>query len=84
MVRLNAAGIDALLDDRGLRPGVMFAELDLLGIPHRLVVGDRGLAAGEIEHKSRATQKVQMLLVESAVDFMRAQIAAPPPRAANR
>ena len=75
---LNAAGIDALLDDRGLRPGVMFAELDLLGIPHRLVVGDRGLAAGEIEHKSRATQKVQMLLVESAVDFMRAQIAAPP------
>lgn len=80
---LNAAGIDALLDDRDLRPGVMFAELDLLGIPHRLVVSERGLADGEIEHKSRAGGKPQRIPIATAVEFMRAQIAAPRPPAAG-
>ena len=43
------AGIDTLLDDRDERPGVMFADMDLIGIPHRLVIGERGLAEGKIE-----------------------------------
>ena len=50
---LAAAGVDVLLDDRGERPGVMFADLELIGIPHRITVGDRGLAAGNVEYQAR-------------------------------
>jgi prolyl-tRNA synthetase len=49
----NAAGIDAVLDDRGLRPGAMFADIELIGIPHRVVVSERGLAAGTFEYRAR-------------------------------
>jgi prolyl-tRNA synthetase len=47
------AGIDVLLDDRGERPGVMFADLELIGIPHRITIGDRGLKEGRVEYQSR-------------------------------
>ena len=50
---LVAAGVDVLLDDRGERPGVMFADLELIGIPHRITVGDRGLTAGNVEYQGR-------------------------------
>jgi prolyl-tRNA synthetase len=50
---LAAAGVDALLDDRGERPGVMFADLELIGIPHRITVGDRGLKDGNVEYQGR-------------------------------
>ena len=50
---LNAAGIDAVLDDRGLRPGAMFADIELIGIPHRVVVSGRGLEAGAFEYRAR-------------------------------
>ncbi len=50
---LNAAGIDTALDDRGLRPGQMFAEVELIGIPHRVVVSERSLAAGTFEYRAR-------------------------------
>jgi prolyl-tRNA synthetase len=50
---LNAAGIEACLDDRGLRPGQMFADIELIGIPHRVVVSERGLAAGSFEYRGR-------------------------------
>ncbi|MEK9939470.1 MAG: His/Gly/Thr/Pro-type tRNA ligase C-terminal domain-containing protein, partial [Methylotenera sp.] len=50
---LLAAGVDVLLDDRGERPGVMFAEADLMGIPYRFVIGERGLAEGNVEFKAR-------------------------------
>ena len=43
---LNAAGVDTCLDDRGLRPGAMFADIELIGIPHRIVVSERGVQAG--------------------------------------
>ncbi len=55
------AGIDVLLDDRGERPGVMFAEADLMGIPHRLVIGERGLAEGLVEYKARTSAEAQSL-----------------------
>jgi prolyl-tRNA synthetase len=50
---LNAAGIETCLDDRGLRPGSMFADIELIGIPHRVVVSERGLAAGTFEYRAR-------------------------------
>ena len=51
--QLNAAGIDTVLDDRGLRPGAMFADIELIGIPHRVVVSGRGLEAGTFEYRAR-------------------------------
>lgn len=50
---LNAAGFDTVLDDRGLRPGAMFADIELIGIPHRVVVSERGLEAGTFEYRRR-------------------------------
>jgi prolyl-tRNA synthetase len=58
---LNAAGIDSVLDDRGLRPGSMFADIELIGIPHRVVVSERGLAAGSFEYRARATTESENL-----------------------
>jgi prolyl-tRNA synthetase len=51
---LAARGVDVLLDDRGLRPGPMFADIELIGIPHRIVVSERGLAAGTFEYRRRS------------------------------
>lgn len=53
--QLTAAGIDVLFDDRGLRPGVAFADMELMGIPHRLILGERGLDNDQIEYKNRRT-----------------------------
>jgi prolyl-tRNA synthetase len=52
--QLTDAGFDILFDDRGLRPGVAFADMDLIGIPHRLILGERGLDKGMVEYKCRA------------------------------
>ena len=51
--QLNDLGIDTVLDDRGLRPGAMFADMELIGIPHRVVISERGLAAGTLEYRAR-------------------------------
>jgi prolyl-tRNA synthetase len=67
---LVAAGVDVLLDDRGERPGVMFAEADLMGLPHRLVIGERGLADGMVEYKARADAEAQSVLMTHVVEFM--------------
>jgi len=64
------AGVDVLLDDRGERPGVMFAETDLMGIPHRIVVGERGLNEGKVEYKARQEDDAQMLNLEGTVKFI--------------
>ena len=58
---LGAAGIDVLLDDRGQRPGSMFADADLIGIPHRIVIGDKGLANAQFEYKRRGAAEAQMI-----------------------
>ena len=55
--KLQDAGVDVLLEDREERPGVLFADMDLIGIPHRVVVGERGLAAGNAEYKARRDEK---------------------------
>jgi prolyl-tRNA synthetase len=69
--QLQQAGVDVLLDDRGERPGVMFAESDLMGIPHRVVIGDRGLAEGKVEYKGRTDAEAQNLQVTECVAFLR-------------
>ena len=51
--KLRAAGVEVLLDDRPLRPGVMFADAELIGIPHVLVIGERGLDQGVVEYRRR-------------------------------
>jgi prolyl-tRNA synthetase len=61
LAELQAAGIDAALDDRGLRPGAMFADMELIGIPHRIVVSERGLAAGTYEYRARAASEAENL-----------------------
>lgn len=68
------SGLDVLLDDRGERPGVMFAESDLMGIPHRIVVGERGLAEGKVEYKARTATEAQNLLVIDAINFIQTAI----------
>jgi prolyl-tRNA synthetase len=58
---LNAAGIETVLDDRGLRPGSMFADIELIGIPHRVVVSERGLVAGSFEYRARDASESENL-----------------------
>ena len=68
---LVAAGIDLLLEDRDERPGVLFADMDLLGIPHRLVISERGLAAGTIEYKGRTEATPHDVPLGDALRFLR-------------
>jgi len=68
---LQAAGIEVLFDDRDARPGVKFADDELLGIPHRLVVGDKGLERGAIEYKCRADGSGTDVPIEAVVQFAR-------------
>lgn len=67
---LQVAGVDVLLDDRGERPGVMFAEADLMGIPHRFVIGERGLAEGNVEYKARTEADAKTVPLHSVVGFV--------------
>ncbi|MEL0638441.1 proline--tRNA ligase [Marinomonas sp. TI.3.20] len=67
---LKAKGLDVLLDDRKERPGVKFADCELLGIPHRLVVGDKGLANNTLEYKNRTQGENQDIATEQAVEFI--------------
>ncbi|MEH6516021.1 MAG: proline--tRNA ligase [Halioglobus sp.] len=65
------AGIDVLLDDRNERPGVKFADMELIGIPHRLVIGDRALAEGNVEYKGRTEDDSRLLPEGEALEFLR-------------
>jgi prolyl-tRNA synthetase len=73
---LRARGIDVLLDDRDERPGAMFADLELIGVPHRLVIGDRGLARGECEYKGRRDAQATAVPFATAADELCARLAA--------
>nr|WP_300315059.1 proline--tRNA ligase [Halomonas sp.] len=67
---LTEAGYDVLLDDRDLRPGARFADQELMGIPHRVVVGDRSLDNGELEYKGRRDTDATMVPLDSILDFL--------------
>ncbi|MBI4205336.1 MAG: proline--tRNA ligase [Betaproteobacteria bacterium] len=70
---LRASGVDALLDDRDERPGVMFADMELIGIPHRVVIGERGLKQGTVEYQGRRDQSAQAVGLQEAVDFVKSR-----------
>ena len=73
--RLLAAGVDVVFHDKNERPGVMFADLELIGIPHRLVISDRGLDAGTVEYKARTDENAQDLPLEDAVQLVLGRLA---------
>ena len=75
-VELQAAGFEVLFDDRDARPGVKFADDELLGIPHRIVVGDKGLERGALEYKARAGGDGADVPVASVVQFLRERSGA--------
>jgi prolyl-tRNA synthetase len=72
---LEAAGVEVLLDDRGERPGVMFADLELIGIPHRITIGDRGLKDGNVEYQARRETAATAVPVAEIVAFIRTRVA---------
>jgi prolyl-tRNA synthetase len=74
--QLTGTGIDVLLDDRGERPGVMFADLELIGIPHRLTIGDRGLKEGIVEYQARRDTTPLKVPVAEILSFIGQRIAA--------
>jgi prolyl-tRNA synthetase len=73
---LLAAGVDVLLEDRDERPGVLFADMDLLGIPHRLVISEKSLAAGSIEYKGRRQAQPESAPLASAIPFLKDKFAS--------
>lgn len=73
--QLLAAGVDVLLDDRGLRPGVAFADMELIGIPHRLILGERGLDNGVIEYKHRASGEAADISLDNVLEAIQQKLA---------
>jgi len=73
---LEEGGIEVLLDDRDERPGVMFADTELIGIPHRIVVGERGLKQGHVEYQGRRDPSAQPIPAAEAVAFVRSRTCA--------
>jgi prolyl-tRNA synthetase len=76
---LSAAGIDVLYDDRDVRPGVKFADAELLGIPHRVVVGERGLDAGTLEYRHRRATDSEDFAQRGALEFLRSRLQCAQP-----
>jgi prolyl-tRNA synthetase len=76
-LELAAAGIEVLLDDRDERPGVMFADMELIGIPHRVVVGERGLKEGKLEYQGRSEQAPTAVAPGELLAFVKARLCAP-------
>jgi prolyl-tRNA synthetase len=74
---LGAAGADVLLDDREERPGVLFADMDLIGVPHRVVLSERGLAAGEAEYKFRRDTQPSNVPLAALDALLKERLAAP-------
>ncbi len=72
---LTAAGIDVLMDDRNERPGVKFADIELIGIPHRIVIGDRGLDNGTLEYRHRRAENNEDIRLDDVVSFISNKLA---------
>ncbi len=69
--QLQALGIEVLLDDRNERPGIKFADMELIGIPHRIVIGDRSLTEGQVEYKQRTEADAHNIPLHNVIDFLR-------------
>ncbi|MFC5521230.1 proline--tRNA ligase [Polaromonas jejuensis] len=73
--QLLAAGVDVILDDRGERPGAMFADWELIGVPHRITIGDRGLKEGHIEYQHRRDSESSKVDAAGVFDFLKGKLA---------
>ncbi|WP_373819487.1 proline--tRNA ligase [Glaesserella sp.] len=73
---LRSQGVDVIFDDRKERPGVIFADMELIGVPHMVVIGEKNLENGEIEYKNRRTGEKQMIAKAQLLDFLKGQIKA--------
>ncbi|MEC5159590.1 MULTISPECIES: proline--tRNA ligase [unclassified Janthinobacterium] len=71
---LQAAGVDVIVDDRGLRPGAMFADWELIGVPHRVVIGERGLKEGNLEYQGRRDTEATAVALADIVGFVQGQM----------
>jgi prolyl-tRNA synthetase len=72
---LLAAGVDVLLDDRGERPGAMFADWELIGVPHRVTIGDKGLKNGQLEYQHRRDAAATQVALADVLDFLKGRLA---------
>jgi prolyl-tRNA synthetase len=72
---LLAQGVDVILDDRGERPGAMFADWELIGVPHRITVGDKSLKDGQVEYQHRRDAAATRIAVSDAVAHVCAKLA---------
>ncbi|MEJ1470061.1 MAG: His/Gly/Thr/Pro-type tRNA ligase C-terminal domain-containing protein, partial [Candidatus Sedimenticola sp. (ex Thyasira tokunagai)] len=72
--QMSAAGIEVLLDDREVRPGFMFADMELIGIPHRVVVGERSLDEGRIEYRGRSESDNSMIDIDEIIPFLQQRL----------
>ena len=73
---LAAAGVDVMLDNRGERPGAMFADWELVGVPHRVVISDRGLKQGQVEYQGRRDVQGSTLALAEAQASLKAKLVA--------
>ena len=73
--QLQDLGIEVLLDDRNVRPGFMFADMELIGIPHRFVLGERGLDEGQVEYRGRLDTETQLIPIDELVPFIQEQLS---------
>jgi prolyl-tRNA synthetase len=72
---LQAAGVDVIVDDRGLRPGAMFADWELIGVPHRVVIGERGLKEGNLEYQGRRDAEATAVPVADMASFIKGKLS---------
>jgi len=73
---LAAAGVDVLLEDRDERAGVLFADMELIGVPHRVVISERGIAAGTMEYKGRRDEAAANPPLAGALRFLQEKLGA--------
>ncbi len=73
---LDALGVDVMLDDRGERPGAMFADWELIGVPHRVVLSDRGLKEGQLEYRGRRDAEASVLPLRGAAAWLKGRLAS--------
>jgi prolyl-tRNA synthetase len=73
---LLAAGVDVMLDDRGERPGAMFADWELIGVPHRVVISDRGIKEGQLEYQHRREAQATKVPAGEVLGFVLARLKA--------
>ena len=71
---LQAVGVDVIIDDRGLRPGAMFADWELIGVPHRVVIGERGLKEGNLEYQGRRDAEPSAVAAGAMVEFIKGKL----------